>query len=73
MSGRHLIRLLADQRLSFKQIRDHELLALAQQALSAQSRISAIAERLGFSDESAFSKAFRRWSGMSPGQYREQQ
>lgn len=72
MSGRHLIRLLADERLSFKQIRDHELLQLAQQALLAQARISAVAEQLGFSDESAFSKAFRRWTGMSPGQYREQ-
>ncbi|MDF1628589.1 MAG: AraC family transcriptional regulator [Alcanivoracaceae bacterium] len=72
MSGRHLIRLLADERMSFKQIRDRELLQLAQKALQQEARISDVAEQLGFSDESAFAKAFRRWTGMSPGQYRDQ-
>lgn len=71
MSGRHLIRLLADERMSFKQIRDRELLRLAQRALQEEIRISDVAQQLGFSDESAFAKAFRRWTGMSPGQYRE--
>ncbi|MEE4250042.1 MAG: AraC family transcriptional regulator ligand-binding domain-containing protein [Alcanivoracaceae bacterium] len=71
MSGRHLIRLLADERMSFKQIRDRELLRLAQRALQEEIRISDVALQLGFSDESAFAKAFRRWTGMSPGQYRD--
>ena len=70
ISGRHLIRLLADERMSFKQIRDRELLRLAQQALQDEVRIGDVARQLGFSDESAFAKAFRRWTGMSPGQYR---
>lgn len=29
-----------------------------------------LAERLGFKDQSAFTHAFRRWTGMTPGQYR---
>lgn len=71
MSGRHLIRLLADECMSFKQIRDRELLRLAQQTLQQEVRIGDVALQLGFSDESAFAKAFRRWTGMSPGQYRD--
>jgi AraC-like DNA-binding protein len=31
-----------------------------------------ITARLGFSDESAFAKAFRRWTGLSPSQFRDQ-
>lgn len=73
MSGRHLIRLLTEEGLTFKQIRDRELLRLAQQALQEDIRITDVAIQLGFSDESAFAKAFRRWTGMSPAQYRHQQ
>ena len=72
VSGRHLIRLLADDGITFKQIRDRELLQLASQALHTGSRITDTALQLGFSDESAFAKAFRRWTGMSPAQYRDQ-
>jgi AraC-like DNA-binding protein len=31
-----------------------------------------IAFRLGFSDPSAFSRAFRRWTGGAPASYRQQ-
>ena len=70
ISGRHLNRRLADEGLSFKQLRDRELLHLAEMALRRDEKIAAIAEALGFSDESAFAKAFRRWTGMSPSQFR---
>ena len=39
--------------------------------LREEARLAEVAERLGFSDESAFAKAFRRWSGLTPGQYRQ--
>ncbi len=72
MSGRHLNRRLADEGLSFKQLRDRELRILAEAALLREEKIIVIAEQLGFSDESAFAKAFRRWSGMTPSQFRDQ-
>jgi len=31
-----------------------------------------IADRLGFADPSSFSRAFRRWSGVSPRDFRRQ-
>lgn len=70
VSGRHLNRKLAEEGCSFKTLRDHELQTLASQALQKGDKISALAKSLGFSDESAFAKAFRRWTGQSPGEYR---
>ncbi|MGH8431853.1 MAG: helix-turn-helix domain-containing protein [Solimonas sp.] len=55
-------RLLADTRLS----RGAEL--LAQPGLS----LEVVAGRLGYSSGANFSRAFRRWAGVSPGRYRKQ-
>lgn len=72
MSGRHLNRLLADEGTSFKLVQDTTRRQLAEKALRhPDSRMADIAEQLGFSDESAFAKAFRRWTGQSPSQFRE--
>ncbi len=71
VSSRHMNRRLAEDGLSFKSLRDHELRQLAETALHRGDRISQITEQLGFSDESAFAKAFRRWSGLSPAQFRD--
>lgn len=73
MSGRHLNRLLAEDGTSFKLLQDTTRRQLAEKALrQPDSRMADIAERLGFSDESAFAKAFRRWTGQSPRQFREE-
>jgi AraC-like DNA-binding protein len=73
MSGRHLNRLLAEDGTSFKLLQDTTRRQLAEKALqSPDARMADIAESLGFSDESAFAKAFRRWTGLSPGQYRDE-
>lgn len=42
----------------------------AQELLSQQMPVSHIAERLGFSEPAAFRRAFQRWSGCTPSQYR---
>ena len=44
---------------------------MAEQLLRKQPRLADVADALGFSDESAFTKAFRRWSGVTPGQFRQ--
>lgn len=71
LSGRHLNRKLAEEGTSFKLLREQVLYQMAEQMLRESSRLSEVAERLGFSDESAFAKAFRRWSSMTPGQFRQ--
>lgn len=71
LSGRHLNRKLAEEGTSFKLLRDRVLHQMAEQGLRESPRVAEVAEALGFSDESAFAKAFRRWSGMTPGQFRQ--
>ncbi|MCJ1885933.1 AraC family transcriptional regulator [Pseudomonas sp. LA21] len=71
LSGRHLNRKLADEGTSFKLLREQVLHGMAEQLLRESPRLAEVAEKLGFSDESAFAKAFRRWSGMTPGQFRQ--
>lgn len=71
LSGRHLNRKLAEEGTSFKLLRDQVLHQMAEQLLRDSSRLAEAAEALGFSDESAFAKAFRRWSGITPGQFRQ--
>ncbi|MGH1342479.1 MAG: AraC family transcriptional regulator [Nannocystales bacterium] len=46
-------------------------MALAQDLLAAGSRVGAVAACVGYSDEAAFSNAFRREVGVSPGQFRD--
>lgn len=70
LSGRHLNRRLAEDGLSFKTLRESVLQAMACQALRSEQRLADIAEQLGFSDENAFTRAFRRWQGITPARYR---
>ena len=70
LSGRHLNRKLAEEGLSFKSLRESVLQQMACQALRGEQRTAEIAEQLGFSDENAFVRAFRRWQGVTPARYR---
>ncbi len=71
MSPRTLNRRLKDQNTSFSALRDAHQYDLACRLL-ADARFTAaeIGARLGYGDPSNFTRAFRRLSGMSPGQYR---
>ena len=69
MSGRHLNRKLAAEAISFKGLREALLHDLAKQALAAGQGSAVVGEALGFSDENAFARAFRRWTGQTPAQY----
>jgi AraC-like DNA-binding protein len=69
LSTRSLRRRLADERASYKAIVQSVLEVRATQMLGDPNRtIQQIAAELGFSDPSAFQRAFKRWTGKSPGQ-----
>jgi AraC-like DNA-binding protein len=73
MSGRSLQRKLQEQGSSFQKLYDayrhqHSLQLLANTHLSLMD----IALQLGFSESSTFYRAFKRWQGLTPGEYRQQ-
>lgn len=72
ISGRHLVRKLQDEGSSFRLLRATVLQQLAEQYLRAGDSVARCSERLGFSDESAFVKAFKRWAGKTPAQFRDE-
>ncbi len=73
MSSRTLRRHLKSEESSYQQILDHVRFHLARHYLaSTQMSVEEISERIGFSDSANFRCAFRKWSGNSPRQYRQQ-
>lgn len=71
LSGRHLTRRLASEGVSFKLLREHELHRLAVTLLRSGHSIGDVADHLGFSEETALVRAFRRWEGETPARFRE--
>lgn len=71
MSGRTLQRKLQECGTKFQQLLDEERCRRAQQLLrQSDLPLTVISERLGFAESSVFSRAFRRWSAISPLEYR---
>ena len=74
MSRRTLVRQLEREGTGFKAILDALRASLARRYLAVDRiGVSEVAARLGFSDAAAFTRAFRRWSGQSPSEYRRSQ
>ena len=72
MSSRTFNRRLADQGLSFAALlRDTRYRTARQLLATSETRLGAIAVALGYPDQSAFSRAFRQWSGQSPRLWRD--
>ena len=72
MSGRTLQRRLDDERLRFGAVVDEVKAEVAKARLADPSlAICEIAFMLGFADQSAFTRAFKRWTGATPGQWRQ--
>ncbi len=70
-SARSLQRRLENERTSFAQVVDHVRRERAEAALHAPDvAIGEVSWLLGFSDQSAFARAFRRWTGQSPARWR---
>jgi AraC-like DNA-binding protein len=73
LSGRTLSRRLRAENTSFRQLRHKALCQKAEQMLKCSSiSVSELAEQLGYSDTTHFVRAFSQWTGMTPGQYRQQ-
>lgn len=73
LSRRTLQRRLDESGLSFREVLRHERHEMALQMLvSTDMSIADIAYKLGFANQSAFSRAFRQVLGLSPRQYRTQ-
>jgi len=70
LSPRSLQRKLRDEGLSFSALVDEARCELAKEALKGSAPLAEIALRLGFSDQSAFHRAFMRWTGRTPGDFR---
>jgi AraC-like DNA-binding protein len=71
VSKRTLARRLEQEGTSYRKIRDQVLCELACGFLSQTDQsVESIAASLGYHDSAAFRKAFRRWMGVAPGEYR---
>lgn len=72
MHSRTLSRRLAAHGTSFQVLLDETRFTLAKQLLgSSKSEIKQIAETLAFADASSFIRTFKRWSGKTPAQWRD--
>jgi AraC-like DNA-binding protein len=72
LSTRSLRRRLAEDGASYKALVQSVLELRATQMLGDPNRtIQDTAAEMGFSDASAFQRAFKRWKGMTLGQFRE--
>lgn len=71
MSGRTLKRRLSDKGLTFRDYVQKIQREMSLQLLTSSSQsMSEIAFQTGFSEQSAFNRAFKRWMGQSPVDYR---
>lgn len=70
MSERTLRRRLHEEGTSYQRILNDVRIELARHYLTKERPgIAEVALRLGFSDQSAFTKAFRRWTGQTPARF----
>jgi AraC-like DNA-binding protein len=72
MEEQTLRRRLAREGTSYQSLRGEHLRKQAEEMLRAPTMsVSSVADRLGFSDERAFRRAFRRWTNFGPAAYRD--
>ncbi|HWO21398.1 MAG TPA: AraC family transcriptional regulator [Kofleriaceae bacterium] len=72
LTVRSLQRRLKDEGTSFQGVREEVRRALAQRYLDAGLAVVEISFLLGFAEPSAFFRAFKRWTGMTPVEHRAQ-
>ncbi|WP_453822699.1 helix-turn-helix transcriptional regulator [Tepidimonas fonticaldi] len=71
MSEKTLQRRLKGEETSYQEILDETRRELARQYLrEGRMSVCEVTFRLGFSDQSSFTRAFKRWTGLAPGEFR---
>jgi AraC-like DNA-binding protein len=71
MSARTLQRRLEQEQTRFTEVLDRARLQVARRLLANSGvTLTEVAFRLGFADLATFSRAFKRWTGQPPGQWR---
>lgn len=74
VSVRTLQAKLSDANLSFSELLEEQRVSLAKDYLhQKQHSLDDVAALLGYSEQSSFGRAFKRWTGLTPKQYRQQQ
>ena len=69
---RALQRQLGQRHVAFRQLLDDRRRHRAMREVAAwQHDLANVAARLGYSDQAHFTRAFRRWTGLSPTAYRK--
>jgi AraC-like DNA-binding protein len=72
VSARSLQRRLEDEHTTFRAVRDAVLWEVVAALLSnSLLKVEAVGLSVGFADAATFSRAFRRWAGCSPAEYRK--
>jgi AraC-like DNA-binding protein len=70
ISSRTLHRRLQEKAARFSSIVDDERSRRARTQLAAHERVAEVAQRLGFASPGAFRKAFKRWTGLTPAEFK---
>ncbi len=71
LSPRTLARRLADEGTSYREVVEDLRCDLAQTFIKNGMNLSEISYSLGYSDQAAFSTAFKRWTGQAPSVFRK--
>ncbi len=72
VSERTLARRLADEGLTFREVADRARREVAESLLARpEHALAEVAFLTGFADQSAFQRAFKRWSGRTPQAFRQ--
>lgn len=72
LNVRHMQRLLKKEGCSYRELSEQVLFKQSQAMLSTvQLSVLDVALALGYSDAANFTRAFKRWSGLSPTQYKQ--
>lgn len=71
LSTRSFARRLASENLRYRDVVDQLRCDLAQTFLHDRMPLAEIAHALGYADQSAFSTAFKRWTGASPARFKK--